>query len=375
MALSGNKGEWSELYAFFKILTEGRIYTANADYERVGNVFLSVLSVIREEIKGFVYRYGRSGSEVVIKLNGTEVKRVPNEKFIEQTKRIWKLVNSAKDKRGTLSDSVIDTFLGEVFIKALKSPAKKTSDYFGGTIDIMLETQDKSGVIRNMGFSCKSDLSSPATLFNASSDATNFSYRLEGNMTDELMARFNGLCDRRGNISAVDRMTMLKENGVEPIFVGCVKPLARVNLIKSGGLEMPAIVGAMLKCFYYERVGRKTTVAETIEYLVKYDPARYGFDDLYNTYYTKVAKLLYDQFTGMRLGSEWSGRAEVNGGYIIVKKDGDVVAFHSTITDEFKDFLVSKLRMESPSHKRHKDMVIEKVGGDYFLKMGLQFRF
>ena len=35
-------------------------------------------------------------------------------------------------------------------------------------------------------------------------------------------------------------------------------------------------------------------------------------------------------------------KSEVNGGYIVVKKDGDVVAYHSCIADEFKNFLMEK---------------------------------
>ena len=27
--MSGNKGEWSELYAFLKLLSQGRVYAAN----------------------------------------------------------------------------------------------------------------------------------------------------------------------------------------------------------------------------------------------------------------------------------------------------------------------------------------------------------
>ena len=74
-------------------------------------------------------------------------------------------------------------------------------------------------------------------------------------------------------------------------------------------------------------------------------------------------------------GSPWNGRQEVNGGYIVVKNNGNVVAFHSTIADEFKDFLVAKMRMESPSHSRHKDMVIYKDGDRYFFEIGTPIAF
>ena len=138
---------------------------------------------------------------------------------------------------------------------------------------------------------------------------------------------------------------------------------------------MPENVAGMLKKFYFENLSSQTTVENCIEYLADNDVADYGFEDLKDTYRGKVAHFLLCTFTGMRLGSPWNGRQDVNGGYIVVKNNGDVVAFHSTIADEFKDFLVAKMIMESPSHSRHKDMVIYKEGDRYFLTLALQLRF
>ena len=44
--------------------------------------------------------------------------------------------------------------------------------------------------------------------------------------------------------------------------------------------------------------------------------------------------------------------------------------------DEFKDFLIDKLKFEGPSCSRHKYMEIyKKDDGKYYLKLALQFRF
>lgn len=138
---------------------------------------------------------------------------------------------------------------------------------------------------------------------------------------------------------------------------------------------MPDIVAGMLKKFYFENLSGQTSMSDCVSYLADKDVADYGFEDLEDTYRAKIAQLLLCTFTGMRLGASWNGRQEVNGGYIVVKNDGDVVAFHSTIADEFKDFLVAKMLMESPSHSRHKDMYIYKENDRYFLKLALQLRF
>ena len=144
-------------------------------------------------------------------------------------------------------------------------------------------------------------------------------------------------------------------------------------------MEMPLLVARMLKYYYYEccASSKIATLDKSVKYLAENDYVHYGFDNLYDTYRSKVTTLLYAMFTGLRFAKSWSGRSDVNGGYIVVKKDGDVVAFHSCIADEFKDFLLEKLNFEAPSCSRHKYMYIYKdeQTGKYYLKLALQFRF
>ena len=50
--MSGNKGEWSELYAFMKLLSQGRVYAANERVEKIDEVYYPILKIMREEVKG-----------------------------------------------------------------------------------------------------------------------------------------------------------------------------------------------------------------------------------------------------------------------------------------------------------------------------------
>ncbi|MCM1224128.1 MAG: HpaII family restriction endonuclease [Lachnospiraceae bacterium] len=377
--LSYNQGEWSEVYIFFKVIADRKLYTADADFNPIKDVYLDVISVIREEVKNEVYKY-MTGDTVTILLNHEPVGSVPVSEFIKYKNILWKLLE--ENTQTTFSSDVVEKFLNSIHIFNPKSPAHIVSKFCGGTVDIVVETKDRSGVNRILGFSCKSDLRASSTLLNASGDNTNFVFEVTGPMDDEKMQHFNNLfkkTKRKGeicyDIATSDRMQYLHEIGCDLQFVDTAKTLAKTNLIKCGGKEMPEIVAGMLKKFYFENLSGPTTVKDCIEYLADNDVAEYGFDDLKDTYRGKVAHFLLCTFTGMRLGSPWNGRQDVNGGYIVVKNNGDVVAFHSTIADEFKDFLVAKMIMESPSHSRHKDMVIYKDGDHYYLKLGLQLRF
>ena len=378
--LSGNKGEWSELYAFFKILVDGRVYAADENYNKIENVFLTVLSVIREEVRNSVYRY-LPGETIVIKLNGQEVGRIPCSEFETNMNNLWNQIIASKGK-SSFTVTEIEDFLSKIHITKIKSPAFETSNYFGGTIDIMLETRNIDNIVRETGFSGKSEINASATLLNASQDNTNFVFEVVGDFSDDNMNHFNGLfkeVNRRGNIehdiATSERMEYLHKINANLVFAKTAKPLASENLVKCGGKEMPSIIAGMLKHFYFDNLGSTTTVMDCITSIAKEDVAQYGFDSLEDIYHFKVANFLYFAFTGMRLGSKWNGKDSVNGGYIVVKYNGEVVAYHSTIANEFKEFLVHKMKMEGPSHSRHKDMVIEKIDGKYYLKLALQLRF
>ena len=52
-----NKGEWSELYAFMKLLSQGRVYAANEKVEKIDEVYYPILKIMREETKGEVIDY------------------------------------------------------------------------------------------------------------------------------------------------------------------------------------------------------------------------------------------------------------------------------------------------------------------------------
>ncbi len=378
-ALSYNNGEWSEVYIFFKVMADRKLYTADAAFNPIKDVYLDVLSVIREEVEGKVYKY-KTGDNVTILLNNEPVAKVPVEEFVKYKDLLWRLLE--ENTQTTFSSEEIERFLNNIYIFNPKSPAHIVSKFCGGTVDIVIETKDRSGVNRILGFSCKSDLRTAATLLNASGENTNFIYEVTGSMDDDKMDHFNNIfkkVQRKGktcyDIAVTDRMQYLHDVGCDIIFVTTARSLARTNLIKCGGKEMPEIVAGMLKKYYYENLSGLTSMEDCVDFLADNDVAEYDFDDLKDTYRGKIAQLLLCTFTGMRLGSQWNGRQEVNGGYIVVKNDGDVVAFHSTIADEFKDFLVAKIIMESPSHSRHKDMVIYKENNRYYLKLALQLRF
>lgn len=384
----GNKGEWSEVYIFLKLLNDGKLFIADRNMNALKNVFLNIVKILREQ-----YEY-HTGQNIHIIYEGKEIcSPIALADIAKYKNEVWNLIRTRITGSSIVATEDITSFFNSMKISKLKAPAVQSSTFFGGTQDITMEVMDyRSGINSIVGFSCKSSFSAEATLFNASKDNTNFLYEVSGNINDELMNTFNNLfaTKKKTNketgikelvniISVYDRMNLLVSKNCKLKFVKVCSKSAERNLILSGGKEMPELVAELVKYYYYTNLGQSKAsgIRDALHFACKDNISDYDYppDKLMNIYERKIGTLLYDMFTGMRFASEWDGKSSVNGGYIIVKDDGDVVAYHSTVTDEFKTFLIDQLGFETPSAQRHDYMQIYKEEGKYFIKLNLQIRF
>lgn len=49
MPLTGNKGEWSEIYVFLRLLVTGKLFAADADLNKISGTFYNILNILRNE--------------------------------------------------------------------------------------------------------------------------------------------------------------------------------------------------------------------------------------------------------------------------------------------------------------------------------------
>lgn len=380
MSMMGNKGEWSEIYVFLKLLADGRIYAADKHMRKIPSVFLDILEIIREEFSGKRYEYKLGKGCVHILLNGISCSPLfPTSEYKHNKDILWTKITT--NSKGTFACPQVEQFLAKIHVQKLKSPPISKTGFFGGTEDIVMQVADyRSGVKSTVGFSIKSSAGSRSTLFNASAENTNFVYRVTGPVDDVVMNKFNSLfkfSKNRKEVSISGRMRFLKERGCDIAFEKMATKSAQGNIVLSAGVEMPGIVADMLKFYFFINEGKAegSPIQCAIDYATKLNPAGYGYANNEALYRNKVGTMLYDMFTGMRLSREWDGRRCVNGGYVMVKPNGEVLAYHSCMSDEFKDFLISQLAFESPSCSRHRYMEIYKANGSYYIKLNLQIRF
>ena len=78
--LTGNKGEWSEIYVLLRLLADGKIYAADSELNKLEDVYFPIIKIIREENKGEIKEY-TAGEIISIYINGSKVKELPATEF------------------------------------------------------------------------------------------------------------------------------------------------------------------------------------------------------------------------------------------------------------------------------------------------------
>lgn len=168
--MTGNKGEWSEMYAFLRLLSQGRVYAADEKVEKIDNVYYPILKIIREEQKGEVYDYCIEDDNVVVEMQSRRIATIDRKSIKEEADKLLKEISTHS---GSFEIEEIESFVKGIKVTKLKAPSADTTD-------ICMQIQDVyTNLIRKVGFSIKSEIGNAPTLLNAGK-TTNFIYKIDG---------------------------------------------------------------------------------------------------------------------------------------------------------------------------------------------------
>ncbi|HBI17692.1 MAG TPA: HpaII family restriction endonuclease [Candidatus Moranbacteria bacterium] len=358
--IKGNKGEWSEFYAFLKILTDGKMFTADKDLEILRDNFYIVLKIIREETNGKKsYDISKGDGKIVIKddvvsgLNDVvEIEKIKN--------RVVDIFEKMKNSRNT----TFEISLAEKTMKDLHCSQIKASS--GRKADLMIVLHDKkSPAFPELGFSIKSMLGSPSTLLNASG-ATNFIYSvIDYSDVNEDSASCNGALTVR------DKASHIYGSGGCLKYCGMDSEGFRKNLRKIDS-KFPEIIAEIIKSYYN---GKGSKISDLVNYISEDTEFCAKLDFNKSDFVFKVKRFLSDVALGMTPKKEWDGYAKAHGGYIIVKENGEIVCYHIYNRDEFEEYLYNNTKLDTPSTTRHKFGYVYKENEEKKIKYNLQIRF
>lgn len=354
MAITGNKGEWSEIYTLFKLLGDGVVYAGNGKMEKIDTLFYPVISVIRKEEAEYKYSPEDDCRMVIIEENGTEILRISMAKFSDMA---TKLLNSIKEAKGaSFSLPKIEDFMTSIRCHALKARSVDKSD-----IHIIIHDL-RTGTKPLLGFSIKSQLGHPSTLLN-SGLTTNFVYRVVGAINDDDITSINGISGQ------IERMNEFFAHGFDIRYSSMDCDTFEDNLMIIDSC-MPEILAECIKEHFLSGINDIKGITQALS---SRNPL--GIRKPEQFYKAKMNSLLIDSALGMTPATPWTRIYDANGGYLVVREDGEVLCYHFYDRNQTEDYLFNNTRFDYPSRSRYDYGYLYKKGDETFIKLNFQIRF
>jgi hypothetical protein len=344
-----NKGEWSEIYVFFKLLADGKLYAADKNLMKQ-KLFYLILAILEDANK-----YEICDSDVKVSIGSLQPFFIDRKIFYSESKQLYRDITSSKTASGMqISQSVIN--LVSRVQKRKKSPSNQKKD-------ITLVIHDPvTSLEPTVSFSIKSMLGNASTLLNAS-QGTIFEYDIKGISINGINAVVNTTMQKNKGIKS--QISALVKSGATLEFRGIPNKTFERNLVLID-TKLPELLASMLVEFFSTK---KSDIKSICNSIAKKDPMKFGVNSG-KIYEHKIKNLLMDAALGMVPNTEWIGNYDANGGYIIVKEDGEILCYHVYNLNDFRDYLFENTKFDVPSFKRYKCGIFGNK-----LKLNFQIRF
>jgi len=357
MGLSGNKGEWSEIYALFKILGDGQLYSGDENLAKVEAMVYPVIKILRESL-GRSFEYALEQNIVVVNSQKEELHRIPVQIFQQKAKL---LLQKIKENRGSFAVLELDAFMADIHCGTLKADSSTKTDI---TIVVHDEKTNQNPVL---GFSIKSQLGSAATLLNAGK-TTNFRYKIDAEVSAIQIASINKIATRS---KIKDRIEAVVDLGGKFEFVGTEKKVFSNNLVLIDSL-LPQMMAEIVFEFYTSNISKVTELVSRVGHR---NVLGFDTEDGHQFYVYKMKRFLTDIALGMMPSKVWTGQYDATGGYLVVREDGEVLCYHVYHRNAFENYLMHHTKLETASSSRHCFGELYEADGALWMNLNLQIRF
>lgn len=357
--LTGNKGEWSEIYVFLKLLADGRLNAADANLNAIPNVYYPIIKILRQENK-ILREYRINGNiKIIDGSNDVEILNLPIAEFITRSQQLFLELRNAEGSSNEFAE--IESFLHSIDINSLT--ALKTDK-----ADIKVVVHDlNTGMQPKLGFSIKSMLGGDSTLFNPG-NTTNFIYEIVGNGS----LNINEINSIETKPKIANRISEIRTKGFDVVFRKIQSDTLHLNLQLIDS-DLPQILAELL-LLKYSTPG-VALLSSVVARLIQNNPLNFNLSQGHPFYEYKIKNFLTDSALGMTPATKWTGLYDATGGIIIVKENGELVCYHIYNRNEFQNYLLNNTRLEQASTSRYNFGDLYEENGKIFLKLNLQVRF
>lgn len=358
MAFEADKREWNEIYAFFKILADGVLYSGDSKMKRDENSLYPISFVQREEHDG-TRKYIIDGDYIHI-IGENIDKRVKKEKFSDVASSILYALKSTSESEITSPDGV-EEFLDEVAIFDLAAKTEDRTDFH-----IAIYSQEAPLI----GFCVRSKIGGLIPLLDGGRTA-NFKFEQSGvkfaSPTVNKINAFGEEDDVLGRMMMIERLGgVLKYNDVaDKVFK------SNLSMID---LHFPRMLAEMLRVMQLDGI---TKIPELVEAIKRINPLKIK-DELiekHSYYEYKMKQFLMALAFGMRPAKIFRGVDSAIGAYIFVDGNGDLVMYTRSDKERTEEFLYNNTRFERSSTEKDKYGYLERENNIFYFKLNLKIGF
>lgn len=322
------------------------------------DLYYPIINIIREESKRYVYSPNVEQNVVITDEEGNEIAKISMDRFVEESKKLLGKIKATNERAFTIRDT--QEFMQEVGCTKLKAPSKDKAD-----IHIVIHDL-RTGMSPLLGFSIKSQLGHASTLLNAGFP-TNITYKISNyDLDDDEVANINAVKSHVGRVAAI----MAKGCTLE--YYDIEHQVFKNNLLFLDSI-MPEFIA---RCLLLDSTSGKTSIRDCVEAIAATNPFNFGGSDVRAFYAHKMKVLLLDAALGMTPAKEWTGRYDANGGYLVVRRDGEIVCYHFYNRNDVEDYLFNNTRFERASRERYDFGALYRGEDNHvYFKLNLQIRF
>lgn len=201
-------------------------------------------------------------------------------------------------------------------------------------------------------------------LIKSGRETINFTYSVEG-FTDDMICEFNSLDIFQKKFNLIAKQL----NSTK--LIGADSKMLKNNLIMIDSC-LPSIIG---DCLLYHYSGKAHTFEEIEEKLKENNPLNFNIETHPQIYGYKLKHFLSTFALGMTVNKTWDGKYTANGGWLVIKEDGEIVCFQLFNQSEFENYLFKNTYFDTPSLEEINYGNIYHSGSKYLLKLNLQVKF
>lgn len=348
-----NKGEWTEAYVFLRLLGDGRIYGASPELTKDDTTYIDIINIIRDEPNKMLIfeRFIDENMAYVKALKDSEsINVVTAPEFSQYAQVLYNRIKEFKANH-VFCIKEVQEYLESFGIDSPKANLSDSAkEKYGEKTDIIITSEDSLDHSRTTGgFSIKSHIGSPATLFN-SSQTSGFTFEIVG-------------CDERGmhELNTKDAFLSIMQDIKDRYsleYAGCRNDVFEQNIaIVDSRMEEVLSAAILIHASYYGECS--PDVKEICNKVIERNPINVRNPQIF--YPVKFKEFLFDAFAGMTASSIWNGRKRLTGGYIDVSRSGEMLYYRAMSDDIFSNYLFENTFFDRPDRGMLKDLAVAKA--------------